>query len=143
METAPTTTVERRLAARRQPAMGTIFRHDGAVPGLVWNISTGGLSLLVADPPERGTTVRGALATAVEAGLLEASAGTLEFRHALIGEAVVAGALPQDVHDAHRRAAEVLQSRGDDEPTVLERTEHQLFRTAAPNEHRDDVVERS
>jgi len=64
METAPTTTVERRLAARRQPAMGTIFRHDGAVPGLVWNISTGGLSLLVADPPERGTTVRGALATA-------------------------------------------------------------------------------
>ena len=62
METALTTIVERRLAARRQPAMGTIFRHEG-VPGLVWNISTGGLSLLVADPPERGTTVRGALAT--------------------------------------------------------------------------------
>jgi hypothetical protein len=56
--------IERRQAARRQPAMGTVFRHDGAVPGLVWNISTGGVSLLVATPPERGTTVRGALATA-------------------------------------------------------------------------------
>jgi hypothetical protein len=64
METAPPAMVERRLAARRQPAMGTVFRHDGSVPGLVWNISTGGLSLLVADPPERGTTVRGTLATA-------------------------------------------------------------------------------
>jgi len=63
MQTAPTV-VERRQAARRQPAMGTIFRHDGSSPGLVWNISTGGLSLLVADPPERGTTVRGTLATA-------------------------------------------------------------------------------
>src|SRR5262249_19769349 len=64
METAPTTTVERRQAARRQPAVGTVFRHDGATPGLVWNISTGGLSLLVSDPPERGATIRGSLATA-------------------------------------------------------------------------------
>ena len=64
MEPASTTTVERRMAARRQPALGTVFRHDGSAPGLVWNISTGGLSLLVSDPPERGTTVRGALATA-------------------------------------------------------------------------------
>lgn len=64
METAPTAVVERRLAPRRQPAMGTVFRLDGSTPGLVWNISTGGLSLLVANPPERGTTVRGTLATA-------------------------------------------------------------------------------
>jgi hypothetical protein len=64
METAPTTTVERRAAPRRHPALGTVFRHDGAAPGLVWNISTGGVSLLVSTPPERGTTVRGSLATA-------------------------------------------------------------------------------
>jgi PilZ domain len=64
METAPTAVVERRLAPRRQPAMGTVFRRGGSTPGLVWNISTGGLSLLVADPPERGATVQGTLATA-------------------------------------------------------------------------------
>ena len=65
METAPTTAMtERRLAARRQPALGTVFRMDGSAPGLVWNISIGGVSLLVSTPPERGTTVRGKLATA-------------------------------------------------------------------------------
>jgi hypothetical protein len=64
MESTPTTMVERRQAARRQPALGTVFRHDGSAPGLVWNISTGGMSLLVANPPERGTTIRGVLATA-------------------------------------------------------------------------------
>src|SRR5437899_802037 len=64
MATDPSTLVERRNAARRQPAMGTVFRHDGSAPGLVWNISTGGVSLLVANPPARGTTVHGALATA-------------------------------------------------------------------------------
>jgi hypothetical protein len=64
MESTPTTMVERRQAARRQPALGTVFRHDGSAPGLVWNISTGGMSLLVANPPERGTTIRGELATA-------------------------------------------------------------------------------
>ena|SRR5688572_8152921 len=64
METTTPTMIERRQAARRQPALGTVFRNDGSTPGLVWNISTGGMSLLVADPPERGTTMRGELATA-------------------------------------------------------------------------------
>ena len=65
MEPALTTTrTERRTAVRRQPALGTIFRVTGSTPGLVWNISTGGVSLLVSNPPERGATMRGELATA-------------------------------------------------------------------------------
>jgi DNA-binding CsgD family transcriptional regulator len=68
-----------------------------------------------------GTTVRDALSAAIDAGLLESSGGTLEFRHALIGEAVVAGALPHEVRDAHTRAAEALASRATGEPAVMER----------------------
>ncbi len=52
---------ERRIANRFQPAFGTVcrFRPRGeageASVGLVWNISETGVSMLLADPPKRGT----------------------------------------------------------------------------------------
>lgn len=56
---------DRRIAPRRQPAMGTVCRLDegAATPalGLVWNISTTGLSLLLPDPRDSGTTIAGRL----------------------------------------------------------------------------------
>jgi hypothetical protein len=59
---------ERRIAPRFQPAFGTIYRYKKAeeerpAVGLVWNISRTGVSMLLADPPERGGIVPGELTT--------------------------------------------------------------------------------
>ncbi len=69
--TANKTGADRRTAARRQPTLGTVCRMepraggDGAI-GLVWNISTGGVSMLFNDRMERGTTIKGVLATSTD-----------------------------------------------------------------------------
>jgi hypothetical protein len=67
MSTA-TATAERRRLPRRQPTLGTVCRLESGpddVPrlGLVWNISPGGVSLLLDEPMEPGTSVRAELAT--------------------------------------------------------------------------------
>ena len=53
----------------RQPAIGTVLRFDPAIdhgPGLVWNLSATGVSMLLTDPPEAGAILAGQLET--EAG---------------------------------------------------------------------------
>jgi hypothetical protein len=62
----PSSTSERRIAPRRQPAMGTVCRLDADVPGpsalaLVWNISLTGISVLVSEPRPIGTPLTGFL----------------------------------------------------------------------------------
>ena len=58
---------DRRVAPRFQPAFGTVCRFrpndDETRPavGLVWNISQTGISMLMADPPKRGTVIPGEL----------------------------------------------------------------------------------
>jgi hypothetical protein len=57
---------ERRVAPRRQPAMGTVCRLDAEDAGpatlaLVWNISTTGISVLVSEPRPPGTLLTGYL----------------------------------------------------------------------------------
>lgn len=60
---------ERRVAPRFQPAFGTVCRLNRPSPdgtpalGLVWNISETGVSMLLADPPERGTQLDAELTT--------------------------------------------------------------------------------
>jgi hypothetical protein len=59
---------ERRVAPRRQPAMGTVCRlnaGDGQPPALalIWNISTTGISMLLNEPREPGTMLSGLLET--------------------------------------------------------------------------------
>lgn len=60
---------ERRAATRFQPAFGTVCRlgrpDPGGQPtlGLVWNISETGVSMLLADPPEKGAQLDGELTT--------------------------------------------------------------------------------
>lgn len=66
--TAPTRAAERRGAVRRQPTLGTICRLDTRTDhspgvGLVWNISTSGISMLLNCPLDRGAAVKGVLAT--------------------------------------------------------------------------------
>jgi hypothetical protein len=65
-DTIPTAASERRIAPRRQPAMGTVCRLDTADAGpaglaLVWNISTSGISVLVSEPRPAGTVLTGYL----------------------------------------------------------------------------------
>jgi len=69
--TVPKTWTDKRSHARRQPTLGTVCRLDpqdgqSAGIGLVWNISAGGMSMLTTDRVERGTTVRGMLATSTD-----------------------------------------------------------------------------
>lgn len=60
VQPAPSSSAERRIANRFQPAFGTVcrFRNRGdsgyRTVGLVWNISETGVSMLLADPPKRG-----------------------------------------------------------------------------------------
>lgn len=68
--TTPTTIAppaERRVAPRRQPAMGTVCHYDldqdKVSTGLVWNISTSGVSMLATAPKEPGSGVRGVIET--------------------------------------------------------------------------------
>ncbi len=56
---------ERRQSLRRQPTVGTVCRLNAAeIPsgtGLVWNISTHGISMLLHQGPPVGTTLSGDL----------------------------------------------------------------------------------
>jgi len=64
--TAAPPAAERRRAPRRQPALGTVYsmtdKGDTQV-GLVWNISTSGVSLLFPEALAKGVTLRGTLQT--------------------------------------------------------------------------------
>jgi len=77
--TIPTSASERRIAPRRQPAMGTVCRLDSDDGGpsalaLVWNISHTGISVLVAEPRPSGTVL---------SGYLEKTEGDYMFRVAM------------------------------------------------------------
>lgn len=56
---------DRRRAPRRQPALGTVINLD--IPageyrqGLVWNLSSTGVSLLLPEPVDPGTMMMGSL----------------------------------------------------------------------------------
>jgi hypothetical protein len=64
---AGSTNIDRRSAPRRQPAVGTVFRIEDAAEerafGLVWNISTSGISMLTADNPGCGAKFHGHIVT--------------------------------------------------------------------------------
>ena len=83
---------ERRAAARRQPALGTVCRLDpGPGLGLVWNISSSGVSLLVHEAPNRGASVRGVLATADEGFALPVILRVAHVARLRTGDYVVGG----------------------------------------------------
>ena len=81
---APALPAERRAATRRQPTLGTICRVtlDGGenLIGLVWNISTSGLSMLVHRQLVAGTVLQGLLSTSNEQSSL-----AIAFRVAHVG----------------------------------------------------------
>lgn len=73
--TAPPAPKERRIAPRRQPALGTVFRLDSpdggpSVLALVWNISNTGISMLLHTPRAAGSELAGYLETLVGPAML-------------------------------------------------------------------------
>ena len=66
---------DRRIATRRQPTFGTVCRvtlpgGDKPILGLVWNLSTSGVSMLLTDPPPAGTVLSGNLETITREAVL-------------------------------------------------------------------------
>ena len=55
---------ERRRATRFQPAFGTVCRfRESKGEGLVWDVSSTGIGMLLADPPSAGTILAVELVT--------------------------------------------------------------------------------
>ena len=87
-------TEERRVAARRQPALGTVCRLDrqgggAAHLGLVWNLSSSGISMLLDAPLEPGTLLRGQLATMDDNASLPVAAHVVHLRKLATGDYMV------------------------------------------------------
>jgi hypothetical protein len=86
---------ERRRAPRRQPAIGTIcqFTPRCAVNGmgLVWNISTSGVSVLANQPCAAGVRLEGELKTLDERATLPISFDVAHVKELETGDYVIAG----------------------------------------------------
>jgi hypothetical protein len=94
METAQQVpaTKERRSVARRQPALGTVCRlGDFGGFGLVWNISPGGVSMLLHDQLEPGATIRAELASAEQGYVLPVTLRVAHVAQLRTGDYMVGG----------------------------------------------------
>lgn len=84
---------ERRVAVRRKPAVGTVCRFDGPPGlGLIWNISSSGISMLLSEAAAPGTRLDGWLETVdgddmVRVGLRVAHARRIETGDYFVGAA--------------------------------------------------------
>ena len=66
---------DRRIAPRRQPTLGTVCRLDpepdgSPTIGLVWNLSTTGISMLLHSPRDPGSMLPGELETVADGHVL-------------------------------------------------------------------------
>jgi hypothetical protein len=90
---------ERRRAPRRQPAIGTIcqFMSGSQVNGLglVWNISTSGVSVLANRPCEAGIRLEAELKTLDEQATLPISFHVAHVKELETGDFVLAGPFPK------------------------------------------------
>src|SRR5688572_30704052 len=81
---------DRRVAPRRQPAIGTVCRldTDGGPPALalIWNISTTGISMLVSEPRPSGAVLSGVLETMTGAHALTISVRVVHLRQLGTGD---------------------------------------------------------
>src|SRR5262249_20225010 len=83
---------ERRIAPRFQPAFGPIWRlhasgdNGRTTVGLVWNISETGVSMLIADPPARGSQLDAELTTEAGGDLLPLSLRVVHIREMPVGD---------------------------------------------------------
>jgi DNA-binding CsgD family transcriptional regulator len=96
--------------------------RDVLVAGSLVGLSDADLLATVAAQP--ASTVRAALAAAVDSGLVEAVGGQIQFRHAVTSDAVQESALPSAVRVMHARAAAALVAAPDDDVRHERRARH-------------------
>jgi hypothetical protein len=82
---------EQRVAARRQPTLGTVChlalaKADGERTGLVWNISPSGVSMLLDEAPAAGTVLPAVLATVDEKRSLPVTLRIIHVREIRTGD---------------------------------------------------------
>ena len=75
------------------------------------------------------SAVGNAIVAGVNAGLLESVGGAVDFRHAVIREAMLDSTLPHDLATLHRRAATALAANAVNDATILERRAEHLVQT--------------
>lgn len=106
------------MVARRLDRLTTAQR-EAVIAGAV--LADFEPSLLTAAAGQAPEAVHAAVAAAVDAGLLESIAGEIDFRHAVIRDAVLDTALPHTVLGVHRRAAAALAASPVQDTATLER----------------------
>jgi class 3 adenylate cyclase/tetratricopeptide (TPR) repeat protein len=92
-------------------------------------VGAGDSDLLSTVSAQTPATVRSALTAAIDIGLLETIGGNVEFRHAVVGDAVRVRALPDIVRQMHARAAGALSVGAAGDDTMLERVASHLEAT--------------
>jgi tetratricopeptide (TPR) repeat protein len=122
-------TVTDLVQARLEPlgAAGVEVLTAGAIAGEL------DLALLASMTDRPSDAIERAITGAVDAGLLEADRGVIDFRHAVLREAVLELTLPHTRQVMHRRAHDALAERPDDIST-LERRAHHLEHAGADDE---------
>ena len=93
---------ERRIAPRRQPAMGTLFRLDSDGTheiGLIWNISRSGVRMLRNEPPQSGTHVSGVLETMTDSHALRVGLTVIHVKKLDTGDYFVGAHFDQALTD--------------------------------------------
>jgi len=98
---APATSRNRRTAIRRQPTVGTVLRYvrsskDERI-GLVWNISTSGVSLLLSEPEQPGTSISGELMTLDDGNSLPVSFRVMHLSLLQTGDYCIGGQFEREL----------------------------------------------
>ncbi len=106
--TANAPLVNRRTTPRRQATLGTICRltagsTDAARLGLVWNISAGGVSMLVDEAPQTGAVLSAVLATEDEHGTLPVTLRVVHVRPMRTGDYVLGARFERPLEPAQMR----------------------------------------
>ena len=102
---APDTTnpAENRRAPRRQPALGTVCRLSQGVPhrlGLVWNLSTSGVSMLTHEPIEANSIVNAELTAGDDKQGLPIKMRVVHVRKIRTGDYFLGGQFQEPLTDA-------------------------------------------
>lgn len=87
---------DRRVAPRRQPTFGTICQLSSGAgktsrTGLVWNLSTSGVSMLMHEPWPAGSELQGQIKTVDERAALPVSFRVAHVRQLQTGDYLVGG----------------------------------------------------
>ncbi|MBX9585256.1 MAG: PilZ domain-containing protein [Gemmataceae bacterium] len=102
---------ERRVAVRRKPAVGTVYRFDGPPGlGLIWNISKTGISMFLSEPAAVGDHLAGWLEVEEGDDMLRVGLRVVHARRIETGDYFVGAAFDRPLSAAEVRpfvAAEV------------------------------------